>query len=321
MQTLEIIGTLVGLLYLYFEYKASIWLWAASIVMPAIYIFVYHDAGFYADMGINVYYLLASGYGWAMWLRRSRRGHSPAFGQDAEAVGAGTARSKTTRPGPERPGADGTDADHRHGHGAATSASGTGAGGDLANSTQAVAPAAQAAAVAETATISAPDARSAHAAGSAGPETATDAEATPAAAVSEPDTTASAAEKRHGSPEKTDTGVRPITHTPVHRWLPLAGTFLVAFAAIAFVLIRWTDSTVPYGDSFTTAMSIVGMWMLAQKYVEQWLVWIAVDVVCVGLYLYKGLYPTAGLYALYTVIAVFGYFKWLRMMKTQNAYA
>ena len=260
MQTLEIIGTLVGLLYLYFEYKASIWLWAASIVMPAIYIFVYHDAGFYADMGINVYYLLASGYGWAMWLRRSRRGHSPAFGQDAEAVGAGTARSKTNRPGPERPGSD-------------------------------------------------------------GPETATEAEAPSAAAVSEPDTTASAAETRHGSPEKTDTGVRPITHTPVHRWLPLAGTFLVAFAAIAFVLIRWTDSTVPYGDSFTTAMSIVGMWMLAQKYVEQWLVLIAVDVVCVGLYLYKGLYPTAGLYALYTVIAVFGYFKWLRMMKTQNAYA
>ncbi len=258
MQTLEIIGTLVGLLYLYFEYKASIWLWAASIVMPAIYIFVYRDAGFYADMGINVYYLLASGYGWAMWMRRSRRSRSRAIGQGAE-----TDRS---------------------------------------------------------ATGSAERSRSVHAAGTAGPETAAATAPTPNAAISEQATAASASGKRRGTSEKTDMGVRPISRTPVRRWLPLAGAFLAAFGAIAFVLIRWTDSTVPYGDSFITAMSIVGMWMLAQKYVEQWLVWIAVDVVCTGLYLYKGLYPTAGLYALYTVIAVFGYFKWLRLMKTQNAY-
>ena len=57
---LEIIGTIVGLIYLWLEYKASIYLWAASIVMPAIYIFVYFDAGLYADFGINIYYLLAA---------------------------------------------------------------------------------------------------------------------------------------------------------------------------------------------------------------------------------------------------------------------
>ena len=58
MQTIEILGTIVGIIYLWLEYRASIYLWIASIVMPAIYLFVYYDAGLYADLGINIYYLL-----------------------------------------------------------------------------------------------------------------------------------------------------------------------------------------------------------------------------------------------------------------------
>ena len=54
--------------------------------------------------------------------------------------------------------------------------------------------------------------------------------------------------------------------------------------------------------------------MLAQKQVEQWLVWLVVDVVCCALYLYKGLYPTAALYGLYTVLAWVGYRRWLKMI-------
>ena len=53
---LEIFGTIVGLIYLWLEYRASIYLWIAGIVMPAIYIFVYYKAGLYADFGIK--YLL-----------------------------------------------------------------------------------------------------------------------------------------------------------------------------------------------------------------------------------------------------------------------
>ena len=56
------------------------------------------------------------------------------------------------------------------------------------------------------------------------------------------------------------------------------------------------------------------MWMLARKYVEHWWAWIAVDAVSAGLYIYKGLDFTAGLYALYTIIAIFGYFQWRKMM-------
>ena len=68
---LELTGALVGLIYLWLEFRASVWLWAANIVMPLIYIFVYYESGFYADMGINVYYLIASLYGWLMWRRGS----------------------------------------------------------------------------------------------------------------------------------------------------------------------------------------------------------------------------------------------------------
>ncbi len=66
-QALEIAGTLIGLLYLWLEYRASIYLWIAGIVMPAVYIFVYYEAGLYADFGINIYYLGATVYGWVMW--------------------------------------------------------------------------------------------------------------------------------------------------------------------------------------------------------------------------------------------------------------
>jgi ABC-type branched-subunit amino acid transport system permease subunit len=95
--------------------------------------------------------------------------------------------------------------------------------------------------------------------------------------------------------------------------LPL-GAILAAFFGIAWILIRFTDSNVPWLDSFTTALSIIGMWMLARKYVEQWWAWIVVDVVCCGLYIYKELYFTSALYGLYSIIAIFGYFKWKQMM-------
>lgn len=184
---IEITGAVVGLVYLWLEYKASVWLWLASIIMPAIYIYVYYDSGFYADMGINVYYLGASIYGWAVW---SRKG--------------------------------------------------------------------------------------------------------------------------------TEDKPMPITRTPRKYILPLSAIAAASFTAIAFILINFTDSTVPYGDSFTTALSIVAMWMLARKYLEQWLVWIVVDVACTALYIYKGLYPTAILYALYSIIAVAGYYRWKKMMNNES---
>ena len=102
---------------------------------------------------------------------------------------------------------------------------------------------------------------------------------------------------------------------PVHHWLKVGILFLAAQLSIAWVLIHYTDSDVPWWDAFTPALSIIGMWMLAKKYLEQWWVWIVVDVVCVGLYIYKELYFTAGLYALYAIIAIFGWLNWKKLMK------
>ncbi len=93
---------------------------------------------------------------------------------------------------------------------------------------------------------------------------------------------------------------------------------IVLFCVIAFILVQFTDSTVPYADSFTTSLSIIALWQLANKHVEQWLTWIVVDAACVGLYIYKDLHATAILYAIYTIVAIFGYRKWLQLMKNQS---
>ena len=103
-----------------------------------------------------------------------------------------------------------------------------------------------------------------------------------------------------------------IGHTPLRLTPALVGVYAVAHAAIYLLLVRFTNSSVPFWDAGTTAASIVAMWMLSRKYVEQWLVWLAVDVVTVGLYLYKGIPLTAGLYALYSALAVAGYLRWRR---------
>lgn len=193
MNYLEILGTAVGLVYLWLEYKASIWLWVAGVVMPAIYLPVYYGAGLYADFCISIYYLLASVYGLICWL--------------------------ATR--------------HRH-----------------------------------------------------------------------------RAQSATGEPQ--------LHHTPAGLYPRLAAVTLLLFVAIAWLLTRFTDSTVPLADSFTTSLSIVAMWMLARKYAEQWIAWIAVDAASSVLYIYKGLPFTSGLYALYAVIAVLGYRKWLRIIKQHS---
>jgi nicotinamide mononucleotide transporter len=110
-----------------------------------------------------------------------------------------------------------------------------------------------------------------------------------------------------------------ITRTPLAVWVAIVGMYAVLHSAIYLFLINFTDSTVPFWDSFTTALCIVAYWMLSRKYVEQWLVWLIVDVVTVGLYIYKDIPLTAGLYALYSAMAVAGYLRWRKMMKENIA--
>ena len=109
----------------------------------------------------------------------------------------------------------------------------------------------------------------------------------------------------------------PITSVPGKVAALLGGAFVAMWLFIAWVLASFTDSTVVWLDSFTTALSIVGLWMLARKYLQQWFVWLIVDAVYVWLYYHKGIYFSGTLYAFYTVMAVFGYVKWRRLMAEQ----
>lgn len=84
----------------------------------------------------------------------------------------------------------------------------------------------------------------------------------------------------------------------------------LSFVAIAAALRMYTDSDVPYSDAFLTAGSLVGQYLLAKKRIENWLIWIAVDVLYVGLYLYKGLQLTAVLYGIFVLMAVQGWKRW-----------
>lgn len=117
---------------------------------------------------------------------------------------------------------------------------------------------------------------------------------------------------KSGTAKKT-----PITHFKRSLVLPWTIATLAIWGAIYWLLDTQTNSTVPLADSFTTALSIVGIWALARKYLEQWLIWIVVDVVTCGLYFYKDIPFKASLYGLYVIIAILGYRKWKQMMHNE----
>lgn len=119
---------------------------------------------------------------------------------------------------------------------------------------------------------------------------------------------------------KTETGTKvSIGHTPRKLWPRLSLLFVILFVAIAAFLRECTDSRVPYIDSFTTTLSIIAMWMLSRKYIEQWWVWLVVDAVSSGLYIYKGIYGRSILYAIYTIMAIYGWYTWQKKLKQQEA--
>lgn len=93
------------------------------------------------------------------------------------------------------------------------------------------------------------------------------------------------------------------------RWLALGG-WLAGFLLLAWFLKTWTDTDVPHSDGFLTAGSLVGQLLLSRKKVENWHVWIIVDVLYVGLYLHKNLMLTAILYAIFVGMAIVGLRTW-----------
>lgn len=108
-------------------------------------------------------------------------------------------------------------------------------------------------------------------------------------------------------------------HVPISRLSPLQWAInitlsIVAFFAIFYILINFTDSTVPAFDSFTTALFIVGMWLMAIKKIENWLFWIVGDLLVIPLFAYKGLVFTCLQYIVFLVLAVMGYLEWRKRL-------
>jgi len=83
-----------------------------------------------------------------------------------------------------------------------------------------------------------------------------------------------------------------------------------------YLMAKYTDAAVPYGDAFTTVASLIAQWLLARKKLESWLFWISVDVVAIGIYWYKSLYLTSGLYAVFLVLAMLGWSAWRNDFRT-----
>jgi nicotinamide mononucleotide transporter len=95
-------------------------------------------------------------------------------------------------------------------------------------------------------------------------------------------------------------------------WFGSALGWAAGFALLATFLRYYTDTDVPHVDGFLTAGSLLGQLLLSRKKVENWHVWIAVDILYVGLYLYKGLVLTAILYAVFVAMAAVGLRAWSR---------
>ncbi len=100
------------------------------------------------------------------------------------------------------------------------------------------------------------------------------------------------------------------SHTPA-RWAAGLAAFTAAGTVLlALYLEHRTADALPWSDAATTSASLAAQWMTTRKWLENWLVWFAVDAVYVAMYASQGLYPTAALYAVYLVMAALGYREW-----------
>jgi nicotinamide mononucleotide transporter len=111
----------------------------------------------------------------------------------------------------------------------------------------------------------------------------------------------------------------PVARTPARLWPVLAALGVGGAALLGYLFSRHTDAASPVLDSALTATSLVAQWMMTRKLLENWLLWIAADVVYVPLYLSRQLYPTAVLYAVFLGLAVKGYVDWRRDLRRRAA--
>jgi nicotinamide mononucleotide transporter len=116
----------------------------------------------------------------------------------------------------------------------------------------------------------------------------------------------------------TDDAGRPLAVRGMSRreWLLAGALTAAAWPLLALLLARQTDSDVPWLDALATVGSVMGQVLLGRKRVENWLVWLAVNVFSVGLFALKGLWLTVALYAVFAVLSVVGWRAWRQLAAT-----
>ncbi len=108
---------------------------------------------------------------------------------------------------------------------------------------------------------------------------------------------------------------KPISKLSAKQMTLAAGIIVVLSVLLGLFLDHYTDSNVPYADGFCTAMSFVAQFMMTRKILQNWLLWIVVDICYIPLYLYKDFYLTAVLYLLFLALATMGYVDWKKTWK------
>lgn len=200
---LELFGVITGLLYMLLEVRQHRAMWIVGFITSAVYVFVFFFAKVYADMGLQLYYVVISAYGFWLWV---------------------------APPAPPR-GEEGA------------------------------------------------------------------------------------------SPPSSSSSSPP---SIIYYFLsPLGGAggalaLLLLWGALYLLLHRFTDSPVPLGDAFTTAVGIVATWMLAHRIIQHWYFWIVANTVSIYIYYLRGLYPTMFLYLCYAIVSVAGLYIWKKHGLEQN---
>lgn len=184
LSPIELAGALIGLVYIFLEYKASKYLWFAGIVMSLFYIWIFADANCYAWAATYFYYLCANIYGIYCWSKKTNK------------------------------------------------------------------------------------------------------------------------------EEQIE-----ISNLPTHLFPKLLMIICLISILFFYIIELFTDSKIPVSESVSTALSIVGMWLLAKKYVQHWYVWLLVNAIYIFANLYIGLYFTAILFTIYFVVSIFGLYKWQQLVK------
>lgn len=179
----SIAGALIGLVFLFLEYKANVWMWAASIVMAAFYIYIFYTTQLYASMAIYMYFFLASVYGWIVWVLRNR---------------------------------------------------------------------------------------------------------------------------------DKETGREVISRVEKRYILPIVSSVFLVSILIYLILIQFSDNSVfiTIGDSVTTSLNIVALWMISRKWVEQWLLVIPANLISGVLLFVQHDIMSGCLFIVFFLVSIMGYFKW-----------